>query len=101
MFDIIIPFLMGIVLVGAMMERTLTVIQGNISRTAVLSILISSVYWFNIQYVASGNVAAYISFSIGTLIVTCWQSWREKQRYAGQPGKSRRMTDKLKNIKKE
>lgn len=84
MFDIVIPFFMGVALIGAMMERTLTVLRGNIAQTAVLSVIISFVYWFNIQYVASGNIVAYVSFAAGTLAVTCFQSWREKQRHARQ-----------------
>jgi uncharacterized membrane protein len=82
--DILLPFAMGVLLIGAMMERTITVFKGDIGRTAALSVLISFVYWFNIQFVASGNIVAYVSFSVGTLLVTCWQAWREKRRHARQ-----------------
>lgn len=77
--DITIPFIMGVLLIGAMMERTITVFKGSIGRTAVLSVLISCVYWFNIKYVANGNIIAYCAFSSGTVAVTCVQAWREKR----------------------
>jgi len=76
----VLPFLFGVFLIGAMMERTLTVLRGQLLGTAGLSVLISSVYWFNIQYVVNSDIPAYISFSVGTLLVTCWQSYREKKR---------------------
>lgn len=79
-WNIVLPFFFGILLVGAMMERTLTVLRGNVTATAALSVLISITYWFNIEYVASGNIPAYVSFAAGTMCVTCYQSWREKQR---------------------
>ena len=83
-YNIIIPFFMGLILVGTMMERTITVIRGDIMLTAALSVLISFVYWFNIQYVVSGNIVAYCAFAAGTVVVTCFQAWREKRRHARQ-----------------
>jgi hypothetical protein len=77
-FSVIIPFAFGILLVGAMTQRVLSILKGNLTAVAALSVLISCVYWFNIQYVVSQDILAYCSFGAGTLVVTCALAYKEK-----------------------
>ncbi len=81
-YNIILPFVFGLLLVGATTQRTLAILKGQVLPTAVLSVFVSLVYWFNIQYVVQANIAAYISFSTGAVLVTTMLSFKEKQKEA-------------------
>jgi hypothetical protein len=77
--NIILPFVFGLLLVGATTQRTVAVLHGQVLFTAVLSIFVSLVYWFSIQYVVQANIAAYISFSAGAVLVTTMLAYKEKK----------------------
>lgn len=77
--NILIPFFFGIMLIGATTQRTITVLQGQVLSTAMLSVFVSLVYWFNIQYVVEANITAYISFSAGAVLVTGFLAYKEKK----------------------
>ena len=66
-------------LIGATTQRTITVLQGQVPATALLSVFVSLVYWFNIQYVVEANVKAYVSFSAGAVLVTSFLAYKEKK----------------------
>ena len=66
-------------LIGATTQRTIAVLQGDVLPTALLSVFVSLVYWFNIQYVVEANVLAYISFSSGAVLVTSFLAHKEKE----------------------
>ena len=66
-------------LIGATTQRTITVLQGQVLSTAMLSVFVSLVYWFNIQYVVEANITAYISFSAGAVLVTGFLAYKEKK----------------------
>jgi len=76
--EILLPFVFGILLVGAVTQRTLEIIKGEVLRTALASVLISGIYWFNIQYVVEKQFASYCAFGAGTLVITCLIAYREK-----------------------
>ena len=77
--NILIPFIFGLLLIGATTQRTITVLNGNVTGTAILSVFVSTVYWFNVQYVVDANVTAYISFSTGAVLVTSFLAYKEKK----------------------
>lgn len=82
--NILMPFVFGLLLIGATTKRTLTVLEGKIFSTALLSVSVSTVYWFNIQYVVDANITAYISFSAGAVLVTSLLAFKEKEAKANK-----------------
>jgi hypothetical protein len=76
----IFAFFMGATQIGSNVHRTLGVHHGKVGEVALTYIAISFAYWFLIEYGATKAIGPYISFSLGAMLVTCYQAWRNKKK---------------------
>jgi hypothetical protein len=76
--DIALPVILGIILIGAATQRTITVMKGQVTLTFICSIMITFAYWANIGYVVDGDIIGYSSYSAGAMMVTCYMAYKNK-----------------------
>ena len=78
-YSCLLPFLLGAIFIGAATERTIMVYEGKILATGLLAAIVSASVYFNISYVVNGELVEFLSFSVGTWIVTCLLAFRRKR----------------------
>ena len=76
--DIALPVILGIILIGAATQRTITVMKGQVALTFICSIMITFAYWANIGYVVDGDIIGYSAYSAGAMMVTCYMAYKNK-----------------------
>lgn len=76
--ELVYPFMIGVIFVGASAMRTLKMVDGKPLPVFVCSVVIGVTYYFMIRYAIGQNLADYISFSAGTVLITTLLAWRRR-----------------------
>ena len=72
--------ILGASQVGCGTWRTIAVSRGLILSTILTSSVISISYFFGMMFIVNADLAGYIGFSLGAMVVTVWIAWREKKK---------------------
>ena len=78
--DLSVGILTGIILVGSSIQRTIYVIESKPLRVMLLCVSISFAHYYMVNFAASENISGYVGFSLGSTIVTTFQSMYRKRR---------------------
>lgn len=69
MIDFITGFIVGAILVGSSIQRTLSVGRGELNMSLANAIVNSITYFFSVYWISQGNISAYIGTCIGSTLV--------------------------------
>lgn len=79
MINFAIGTVIGAVIVGSSVQRTISVAQGRMASTLIQSALNSVSYYFSVSFVAHDNMEAFLGTCLGSTIVVAWMSYKNAQ----------------------
>ena len=80
MIDFITGLLVGAILVGSSIQRTLSVGRGELPLSVSTAIINSITYFFSVYWISRGNISAYLGTCIGSTIVVVYMCIKNKKR---------------------
>jgi len=75
----IVGFIIGLLQVGAVSYRMVSIIHGNVMSVATSSMVVSLSYYVSTMFIFAGDIKAYIGFSLGAAAVTCVLAHKNKK----------------------
>ena len=69
MVTFLLGFLIGIITIGSLTWRTISVYDGKILTALFTTITVSTAYWFGIKFIVTDNVIGYMGFALGEIII--------------------------------
>ena len=72
--------IIGFIVVGTSVQRTLNVHRGNVLYTAVISIINSVAYFISIRYVVTENYVDFLGTAVGAVIVCSYLAYKNNKR---------------------
>lgn len=73
-------FIIGVVLVGLSVSRTIQVSRGNVFSVCWMTAIHSYVYYVSVYLIAKDRVAEYVATCLGAQLVCVWMAYIEKRR---------------------
>ena len=75
----LLGFVVGGTLVGCSIERTISAARGEVIKTALLTSVNSTLYYFSISFIAKENLPAYIGTCIGSFVAVTLIAYKNKK----------------------
>ena len=87
MIDFILGNLVGAIIVGGSVTRTLEVYKGNVMTSFMINNLCSAAYYFSVHFIAQNNNVAFIGTCTGSAAVISYLAYRNKHVHPNQTKK--------------
>lgn len=75
----LLGFVVGGTLVGCSIERTIAAARGEVVKTALLTSVNSTLYYFSISFIAKENLPAYIGTCVGSFVAVTIIAYKNKK----------------------